>query len=663
MSHKNKKKKVVKKSSTSKSSGKIDYTFNPKTETATQYNSRIAKERGDSSKELASMQAITKANSNSDGSLKRPTETVAQTLAKSQSVLDQTKAQGSTPYAGSTFEADLLKTPAFAPPVPPAQPTLTPEAITGAITESMGTQEQGYQPDMTSQAQGEEQTDEQGNVIPQTASQAGTVVGSQGGQAGVSVPNTSGSIVDYLNASGQPSDFTSRSRMAEQLGIRNYTGTAEQNTQMIGSLRGAPISTQESITPVSAGAITETSNTAPNATAQSYTAVQQKFGLPQTPQDFSSDPIKTIKDITKQVFSAMGLGEANKEIKNISGELEDLENDRDDEIRDINDDPWLTEGVRIRQIQKVEQKYEDRINNRVNRLQLLESVRDDATQQAQFALGTAISLFDQERRFQATQTQMYYDQAQREFDNAVTIQELALKSQGGSDLPNSVQEWMFAVENGETRTYGEWANPVKVAGGGGGGLTPAQINSTVNSIAGAFDNEPIVKSYNTVLGGYNTIKGIGTQTNNPADDISFIYAFAKIMDPDSVVREGEYNTIQKYAQSWATNFGFNAQRIFSNTNFLSSQAKQNMLNTLQPKVNTVTQQYENLYNQYQQQIQGAYSGQPRTITNYAPGNTATSPTVNQSTYTPPQDVFNSIVQGGSSYTSPIGKVWSFLTGT
>ncbi len=148
-------------------------------------------------------------------------------------------------------------------------------------------------------------------------------------------------------------------------------------------------------------------------------------------------------------------------------------------------------------------------------------------------------------------------------------------------------------------------------------LTPAQINSTVNAIAGAFDNEPIVKSYNTAQEGYQTIKNIGVSTKSPADDIAFIYAFAKIMDPNSVVREGEYNTIQKYAQTWADTFGFSAKRIFSNTNFLSSDAKQKMLNALEPKINTLSSQYNNLYQEYQRQIDDAYSGKARQITDYS----------------------------------------------
>ncbi len=46
------------------------------------------------------------------------------------------------------------------------------------------------------------------------------------------------SIVDYLKSIGQKTDFTSRTKLAQQKGITNYAGTAEQNTQLLKSLRG-----------------------------------------------------------------------------------------------------------------------------------------------------------------------------------------------------------------------------------------------------------------------------------------------------------------------------------------------------------------------------------------------------------------------------------------
>jgi len=53
---------------------------------------------------------------------------------------------------------------------------------------------------------------------------------------------TGGSIVDFLNQSGKPSDFESRRKLAVDLKIvskpEDYEGTASQNTQMLNTLRG-----------------------------------------------------------------------------------------------------------------------------------------------------------------------------------------------------------------------------------------------------------------------------------------------------------------------------------------------------------------------------------------------------------------------------------------
>lgn len=45
------------------------------------------------------------------------------------------------------------------------------------------------------------------------------------------------SIVDYLDQSGKPSDFSSRKELATKMGIPNYTGTASQNLLMLNALK------------------------------------------------------------------------------------------------------------------------------------------------------------------------------------------------------------------------------------------------------------------------------------------------------------------------------------------------------------------------------------------------------------------------------------------
>jgi len=46
------------------------------------------------------------------------------------------------------------------------------------------------------------------------------------------------SIVEYLQANKQPYGFNDRKKLAQKLGIKNYTGTAGQNIQMLNMLQG-----------------------------------------------------------------------------------------------------------------------------------------------------------------------------------------------------------------------------------------------------------------------------------------------------------------------------------------------------------------------------------------------------------------------------------------
>lgn len=111
------------------------------------------------------------------------------------------------------------------------------------------------------------------------------------------------------------------------------------------------------------------------------------------------------------------------------------------------------------------------------------------------------------------------------------------------------------------------------------------------TMANQFDSNPIVKNYAVIQEGANFAKMLKPTST---DDIGLIYAFAKAMDPGSVVREGEYATVQKYAQSWAQQFGFKMERIFSNQPFLSQEARSNMVATIAKKEAAAKISYENL---------------------------------------------------------------------
>ena len=48
--------------------------------------------------------------------------------------------------------------------------------------------------------------------------------------------NVKTSVVDYLKSVGKPSDYASRSKLAEQYGIADYAGSAAQNIQLLGKM-------------------------------------------------------------------------------------------------------------------------------------------------------------------------------------------------------------------------------------------------------------------------------------------------------------------------------------------------------------------------------------------------------------------------------------------
>lgn len=133
---------------------------------------------------------------------------------------------------------------------------------------------------------------------------------------------------------------------------------------------------------------------------------------------------------------------------------------------------------------------------------------------------------------------------------------------------------------------------------------PPAVARRVDSKSKGWDTLPVVKTTQKMAEAVSFASSLDINTKNPADDQALIYAFAKAMDPDSVVREGEYATVQHYAQSWAESFGFNAARIFSNTTFLTPQARANMKRTIQAKYAAGKQQYDNVRRSYAKQING-----------------------------------------------------------
>jgi len=140
----------------------------------------------------------------------------------------------------------------------------------------------------------------------------------------------------------------------------------------------------------------------------------------------------------------------------------------------------------------------------------------------------------------------------------------------------------------------------------------------VQSIAGQFDNEAVVKDYNTIATQITFMDQLG---QTPTDDIARIYAFAKVMDPNSVVREGEYATVQAYSTALLERYGLKAKRVWDNAGFLTTEARTFLNSTLEGRLKTQEKTYNNVASEYERRINkitGATDGKDY-ITDYTKG--------------------------------------------
>lgn len=199
------------------------------------------------------------------------------------------------------------------------------------------------------------------------------------------------SVVDYLTSIGAPSDFASRFALARENGIQNYIGSKDQNTQLLNTLRsqnaGAIGNTDLAAAGAKAGAAAAaeaaTTDEGPvNEFQAGIEAIMREFGI--EPPSPAQSPQSSFTDVYKDVYENLGLQDIKDQFNLYSKEYGDLMDKKTDEITAVNNDPWLTEGVRKNRLAKIDQEYELRESNLLSKIQLTEGMYDSGRQDAQY---------------------------------------------------------------------------------------------------------------------------------------------------------------------------------------------------------------------------------------------------------------------------------------
>lgn len=426
--------------------------------------------------------------------------------------------------------------------------------------------------------------------------------------------------------------FMSQEGLAQ---ARQFAGITVPTTISATSLNTQPVSvpppqvsaTAEGISG-QAGAIAEQAkaqSAIERETEQKQMEAQQKATTSKSKLEGLYESIKATMGLRPSIEKEQKITEKAQKATDVTNKIEASQRSQQNEIKAIEQTGILTDVQKAAKIREINRQYAFEQAD----LALIQSAANRDLTTAQSIADRKMQLMLEPLQFEMEYTKMFYDENResmtkaeerafqakmeadkRRYEETKSLQTNINKLQLEAATMNAPIEVIRAI--GQAKTYDE---AVRAAGSYAGGLVsfktrleiqklqkeiatktlPTTIASKVQTIASQFGNETAVKSYQVSAEAIDAVQNAGT---SPTDDIQRIYAFAKVMDPNSVVREGEYKTVQDYSTALLQRTGLKAKRVFTNSGFLTQEARNFLLETLQNRLKSSEKSYDNIYSEY-----------------------------------------------------------------
>jgi hypothetical protein len=179
-------------------------------------------------------------------------------------------------------------------------------------------------------------------------------------------------------------------------------------------------------------------------------------------------------------------------------------------------------------------------------------------------------------------------------------------------------------------------NSFKPVGGGGSGGFNNVSTDNERALMSQFRGEQIVKDYNEILAQKGTIDSyIQNGVGGPAD-LALVFSFMKGLDPNSVVRESEYETAAKSGNIFQGAFAKFNGYLKDKGGFLPANVRQEFQNLVNQKLNVKEAQYTNVKKQYEGVASRQGLNPQNVVIDYA-GGALTPPPANQTIVPLPTD--------------------------
>lgn len=210
-------------------------------------------------------------------------------------------------------------------------------------------------------------------------------------------------------------------------------------------------------------------------------------------QSLRDRPTQGVQDLYAAVQQQHGISSIRAQRDAVQKELKVIDDKFAEEKADIDENPWLAESLRTRKQNALAEKYETRRAQAVNRLQLYDSLLDDARQEAQFLVSAATQQANADRAFNMDLVQLAFQRADTKLNAQINLAQLGMQQEEAAFRRTQFGEGIrqFGAEQAfRERGFQEEVRQFNVQearlrrGGGGGGTAGERAIAALASITG-----------------------------------------------------------------------------------------------------------------------------------------------------------------------------------
>lgn len=197
---------------------------------------------------------------------------------------------------------------------------------------------------------------------------------------------------------------------------------------------------------------------------------------------FKLAPAASFKEVYNNISKSLGLDKVKREMDDTLEKIGALDQELADKIADVNENPWLSEGVRVSQIRKLEERYDLKRAPYASNLTTLENLWNDGREEARYVATQSLNQYNTEREFQLDQIQEMQDMAERQFEAELKLYEAQRNK--GEYTEVSPGATLFDPVTGKAIYT---APTAKTTGGGGSSSSGTIPSAQVTALKKALD--------------------------------------------------------------------------------------------------------------------------------------------------------------------------------